>query len=253
MKLSFVARRHITRVRYIIPSAVSVFRVGLTALIIIGVTLDPSLNWTAAVLGVPIAFLLDAVDGILARRLKSQTVLGSFVDIAADRLVEFAFVLHFVLIGLVPLWFVGLFYCRILITDSCRMLAFGMDRVTASGIELPRGLRFFVLSKASRSGYAGVKALLFSLLLLNSHAGGNNLSTLEVSVMLLVLAFSLLRAAPILITYLPQAPDLVGPKLRTYTHPEVRDLAPRSTKIFSCLQLAGDFCLTAILLAIAVR
>jgi cardiolipin synthase (CMP-forming) len=241
------------RVRYILPSSVSAFRVGLCALIVISINRDASLGWIAAVFGIPITFLLDAVDGIVARKLQSQTLLGSFIDIAADRLVEFAFILHFVLAGLIPFWFVAILYTRILLTDSCRMFAFGMERVSASGIELPRAWRFLVLSKTSRSAYAAAKALLFSLLLLNSYHGVNHVTSLVAAIMTLVLVFSGLRAAPILATYLPQTPDLVGPKLRAYTHPQVRDLAPRSTKIFSCMQLAGDFCLTAILLVIAIR
>src|SRR5207253_286710 len=65
-------------VRYIVPSAVSVLRVGLALLIILMIHRSPDRMFLAAVLGVPIVFILDAVDGVLARHLNSQTLLGSF-------------------------------------------------------------------------------------------------------------------------------------------------------------------------------
>lgn len=238
---------------YAAPSAVSVLRVLLAATVIIFISRYPAATVLVAVLGIIVVFSLDAFDGVLARWLNSQTLIGSFIDIAADRAVEFIFLQHFVRAGLVPLWFGVAFYCRILMTDACRVLAFGMERVSASGIFLPARLRTLVLSKVSRTAYGALKGVFFGVLLLGEYRGHTSLSSLERTIMFGVLAFSILRASPILFTYLPRLLDLRGPTLRAYTHPQVHDVAPRSTKIISCLQLASDVGLATWLVLIGWR
>ncbi len=236
--------------RYVIPSAVSAVRVILAILLLAMTNGQPNGMLFAALIGVPIIMALDAVDGMLARHLNSQTMLGSFIDIAADRLVEFIFLLFFVSAGFVPLWFVVIFYGRIILTDACRMWAFRTERVSAEGIFLPEPLRVLVLSKLSRSGYAALKGIMFSLMLLAMYQGKASLSWLEFGTMLGVLAFSLLRAAPILFTYLPWRKDVenLGDRCK-----ELPNFAARSTRVISLAQLASDVCLAAILTFIALR
>jgi phosphatidylglycerophosphate synthase len=234
---------------YIIPSAVSAARVLLAVLIITNVASPPEEILIAAFLGVPIVFILDAVDGILARRLNSQTLLGSFIDIAADRLVEFIFLQHFIRVGLVPLWFVLIFYCRIVLTDACRMRAFRLERVSATGILLSYPWRSFVLSKFSRSAYAGLKAALFSVLLLAMHRGDASRSLLESGILLSVLAFSLLRAMPILITYFPRRIRLLN--VEEKPGPLKNHGVTRKSRVASWVQLAYDICLATALVLLA--
>lgn len=239
------------KVRYIIPSAVSVVRVLLAIFFIAIVRTWPNWILVVAVVGVPFVIILDAVDGVIARHLNSQTLLGSFIDIAADRAVEFIFLQHFVSAGLVPLWFVWVFYCRIVLTDACRVLAFGMERVSATGILLPRPWRSLVLSKSSRSAYASLKGVMFSVLLLDLYMGHMSRSLLDLGIMLSVLAFSLMRAGPILITYLPRVTNFMDPKQRNDTHPDALDIASRSTKVASLVQLLSDVCIAVVLVVLA--
>ena len=240
-----------SKLLYILPSAVSVVRVILALAIVEKVG-----DWTAgmpvvAFLGVLIVIVLDAVDGIIARYFNSQTLLGSFI--AADRLVEFIFLQYFVRAGLVPLWFVLIFYTRILLTDGCRIRAFSMDRVSATGIFLPGWRRIFVLSKFSRSTYAVFKGLLFCTLFLAMHNGKTLPSLPEFSIMLGVLAFSLLRAIPILITYLPHSRNLDSDRQLNDKWPLTQDIAIRTTRVTSYMQIAADFCLAAILVMLTGR
>jgi phosphatidylglycerophosphate synthase len=202
----------------------------------------------AALFGVPIIFSLDAIDGILARRLNSQSLLGSFIDIAADRLVEFIFLQYFISAGLVPLWFILVFYTRIVLTDACRIRAFKMEKVSAAGILLPRPWHFFVLSKFSRSAYAALKAVLFSVLLLTMYRGEKSLSPLELSIFFSVMVFSILRAVPILVNYFPRSIKLRGVKLIRESHQEAHDIATRTTRVVSWVQLASDVLLLTTLL-----
>ena len=239
-----------SNIRYAIPSVISIVRVCLAVLLLLVVEMWhwPTFLLLAAFLGMPIIFALDGVDGILARRLNSQTLLGSFIDIAADRAVEFVFLLYFVSAGLVPLWFVLAFYGRIVLTDACRIRAFAMEKVSASGIILPQPWRTLVLSKWSRSGYAVFKGVLFSALLLVMYRGDKSLSLLELSILLCVLAFSILRAVPILIIYLPREGDLIPQR---GIEPEAHNFTTRTTRIASWAQLASDICLAVVLVMLA--
>lgn len=242
-----------SRVRYIIPSAVSVLRVLLAITIIAAITRWPSITVVAICIGIPVVFTLDAVDGMVARWLNVPTLLGSFIDIAADRAVEFIFLRYLINEGVIPLWFPAIFYGRILVTDACRVLAFGMQRVVANGIMLPRRLRPLVLSKASRTIYAALKAVLFGVLLLGRHAGHPSRTPLELGLMFSVLTCSMLRASPIVFTYLPRWRELTVAKLLAYIRADIDDVAPRSTKVVSCLQLISDFGLATWLLLLAWR
>jgi phosphatidylglycerophosphate synthase len=239
--------------RYAIPSAVSVVRVLLAVLLVAEIGKWPEQALVIAVLGVPVVIALDAVDGILARRLKSHSVVGSFIDIAADRLVEAIFLQHFIRAGLIPLWFVLVFYGRIVLTDACRMFAFRMEKVPATGIILPRRWRNLVLSKLSRSAYGGLKGLLFTVLLITMHQGRAVLSPVELAILLGVLAFSLLRAMPILFTYLPRTTNLISINLKGHEGGQVNEDATRATKVVSGVQLASDICLATVLVALALR
>ncbi len=225
---------------YVLPSAVSIVRVVIAGLII--VLLGQSQNYllTAAVFGVPLVFLLDAADGIVARRLNTQTLLGSFIDILADRVVELLFLQFFVRVGLVPLWFVLFFYGRIALTDLCRMCAFKLDQVSAKGIYLPRPWSVFVLSKTSRSLYAALKGTFFGFLLLDMYWGRHALSLAGSVLMITVLTFSFLRAVPILHSYLPLITKLFR---RDRSNPQLaraHDIATRTTRVASGIQLAFD-------------
>lgn len=239
------------RARYALPSAVSVLRVLLALLLVSPLCDSPERILIAAFFGVPIVMFLDAVDGILARRFNSQTLLGSFIDIAADRLVEFLFLQYFVRAGLVPSWFIWIFYIRIVLTDACRLRAFGMEQVSTTGIFLPKPWRFLVLSKLSRSGYGAIKGILFSVFLLGMRQGQTSYSFLGFCIMLTVLAFSVLRAVPILFTYLPVRGQLFSPSLEMDIHSEVKAIS--TTKVVSWVQLISDFCLALILLALTLR
>jgi phosphatidylglycerophosphate synthase len=234
-------------VAYIVPSFVSAIRVLIAYFLVTELIKAVDGILVAALVGVPVVFILDAVDGILARRLKSETLIGSFIDIAGDRLVEFLFLQCFVRAGLIPLWFVVAFYGRIILTDSCRMRAFRAEKVLATGIVLPRKWGLFVLSKLSRSTYAALKGVLFSVLLLAMYRGETAVSQLELGLLLTVLTFSFLRALPILFTYFPRRIDTT--RLRQRDSIELNN-STRRGRVASWVQLAYDVCLAMVLIVL---
>jgi phosphatidylglycerophosphate synthase len=161
------------------------------------------------------AFLLDGVDGTVARRLGKSSQFGSFLDIFGDRVVEFVFIYRFFFAHLLPAWFPIIFYLRILLTDFCRYVAFGNAKVMPSGIYIPKRLRGLVLSPVSRILYGAIKMFLFIYLFALLHfASIGFVSPGPYSLLLVamtsVICFSLLRAFPILYTYSGQGFEYIA-------------------------------------------
>jgi len=183
-------------------NAVSVGRCALALVVVAmgfaGVGLSP---WTAVLL-VALIFLSDAVDGALARHFKTVSLLGSFLDIFADRTVEFAFFLFFFVSGVLPPWFLVAFYSRIVVTDCCRWSAFRAGKVPPSGIILRGAIGSLTLSPVSRAGYAGVKMILMAYIYVALTSGSGSPEGLVLSALLAItVVWSLARAFPIVQQY----------------------------------------------------
>lgn len=172
---------------------------------------------SSVIIIITIIFLLDGLDGIIARKLKTTSLFGSFLDIFGDRLIEFVFILKLFTAGLLPAWFPTLFYGRILLTDFCRIAAYGEDRVPPSGILLPKQLSGIVLSKASRSLYGFMKMIFFINGFLVIYT---TQSRLHIEILLpfsyLILVMSAIRAFPILHSYLPLAISKLRNRLENF-------------------------------------
>ena len=113
-------------------------------------------------------FVLDAVDGWVARRFNECTVYGAAFDIAADRVVENVLWVVLFDLGHVPLWVPLVFLVRGLLVDSIR--AVGASHGQAP-FAVTRGRlgRFLVASRSMRLLYGLVKAVAF-LWLFTVHA-----------------------------------------------------------------------------------
>ena len=76
-------------------------------------TLDIVLIFTIA-----LVFILDALDGYIARKRDETSKLGEVLDTVADRIVENTFWIYFTAIGLIPVWMPIVVMARGFITDS---------------------------------------------------------------------------------------------------------------------------------------
>jgi hypothetical protein len=83
------------------------------------------------------------------------------------------------------------------------------------------------------------------------YRGDTSLSPLEIGALIGVLAFSILRALPILFTYLPRIIDLVRFRPHNNRHMGARDIATLTTGIASWVQLAFDIFLGSVLMMLA--
>lgn len=106
-------------------------------------------------------FILDGVDGFVARRRGETSVFGAVFDITADRVVENILWLVLVDLGWVPVWVAIVFLTSSFLVDSLRR----QERGKAPFDVMRSGLgRFLVKSRFMRFSYALVKFLAFAWL-----------------------------------------------------------------------------------------
>jgi CDP-diacylglycerol--glycerol-3-phosphate 3-phosphatidyltransferase len=155
--------------------------------------------------------LMDTFDGLVARWRREETLLGSAIDIAADRAVEIVLWVMFAYLRVISLAIPLTFVIRGALTDSIRNVALRYG-LSAHGMMRSKWGRWLVASPAMRSGYALVKALSFVLLAvaLALRTGGYEIGR---SVWIVASAFSwvalaicLARGIPVLV----EAPRLFG-------------------------------------------
>ncbi len=109
--------------------------------------------------------LMDSLDGIVARRRGEQTLIGSALDVAADRAVEIVMWVIYAHLGLIPALIPVTVIIRGALTDSVRNIALQYGKSSHSMMRTPWG-RWLVASNYMRTGYAVVKAIAFTLLAL---------------------------------------------------------------------------------------
>ncbi len=108
------------------------------------------------------AFLLDGLDGLLARRLCASNNIGSLIDTLGDRITENVLLIFFAYKKLIPLFIPLVFISRSFISDFIRFLAFNKGIGTFSINKSKFGF-YIVASKTSRATYLILKLLVFLL------------------------------------------------------------------------------------------
>jgi CDP-diacylglycerol--glycerol-3-phosphate 3-phosphatidyltransferase len=109
--------------------------------------------------------VMDSLDGIVARRRQEQTLIGSALDIAADRAVEIVLWVSYAHLRLIPVVLPLTVIIRGALTDSIRNVALQHGQSAHSMMRSGWG-RWLVASGYMRSGYAVAKAVAFTLLAL---------------------------------------------------------------------------------------
>jgi len=84
-----------------LPNFISVARIILVPLFII-LSIDQDFGWALFIFVV--AAISDAVDGLLARLLQQRTVLGSYLDPAADKLLTTSAYVILAVLNIIPGW-----------------------------------------------------------------------------------------------------------------------------------------------------
>lgn len=141
---------------------VTFFRIALLGLLPIVLQVNVIGLRIAAIVTIPILFSLDSLDGYLARRLRCATKLGAVLDVVGDRIVENVFWLLLAYFRVIPVWIPVLVLMRGFITDGFRSAAAAKGHSTFSMMKSKTGW-WLVASPASRTSYAILKSLVFTL------------------------------------------------------------------------------------------
>ncbi|HEY8256966.1 MAG TPA: CDP-alcohol phosphatidyltransferase family protein [Gemmatimonadales bacterium] len=107
-----------------------------------------------------LGFLLDTLDGLVARHTGQTSLFGSVLDIAADRLYELALWVALADLRLVPTTLPLIVIARTVLTDALRSLGVGQGRAPLTQHESTIG-RFLVGSPWMRIGYSISKITTF--------------------------------------------------------------------------------------------
>ncbi len=119
----------------------------------------------AAVPGMLVLIVMDAVDGIVARRRGEMTLLGSVLDIAADRAVEIALWVVYAQLGLISMVIPITFIIRGALTDSVREVGYAKGEAAHAQVTTDWGY-WIVSGRPLRAGYGAAKAAAFTMLAL---------------------------------------------------------------------------------------
>jgi CDP-diacylglycerol--glycerol-3-phosphate 3-phosphatidyltransferase len=148
--------------------------------------------------------LMDSLDGIVARRRGEQTLVGSALDIAADRAVEIVLWVTYAHLELISVVIPLTVIIRGALTDSIRNVALQHGQSAHSMMRSSWG-RWLVTSGYMRTGYGVVKAVAFVLLALvlgcktGEYAAWQGVWIAASVASWLALAFCIVRGLPVII------------------------------------------------------
>jgi CDP-diacylglycerol--glycerol-3-phosphate 3-phosphatidyltransferase len=154
--------------------------------------------------------LMDSLDGVVARRRGEQTLIGSALDIAADRAVEIVLWVAYAHLELISVVIPLTVVIRGALTDSIRNVALQHGQSAHSMMRSSWG-RWLVTSGSMRTGYGIAKAVAFTLLTLvlglgtGSHPVWHGVWIVAQAFSWVSLALCILRGLPVLI----EAPALL--------------------------------------------
>lgn len=147
--------------------------------------------------------LMDMLDGLVARAMHQASVLGSVLDIAADRTVELVLWVVFAHLNLISVVVPLIVLARGVFVDAIRAVAPSRGLAPFDLLRSQLG-RFLVKSPWLRTPYGVVKAVAFFLLAVQhgyaaTDAVSPGLVVAALAATWLAVAFSLLRGLPVLI------------------------------------------------------
>jgi CDP-diacylglycerol--glycerol-3-phosphate 3-phosphatidyltransferase len=166
-------------------------------------------NSTIRLLALPVFFVvfsLDTVDGFVARRRRETSLLGSVLDVVADRALELILWVVFSDLGLISVAVPLIVITRGVVVDGVRSVGTGRGEKPLGQARSTLG-SFLIGSPWMRTGYSLSKGIAFGLLTLTwilQGRAGSTADTLRVVhsaaivVTWIAVAFCLLRGLPIL-------------------------------------------------------
>lgn len=148
-----------------IANLITTLRFPLLVIIVLLLYFGGAPGQTASAGLIVALILMDSLDGIVARRRDEQTLIGSALDVAADRAVEIVLWVAYAHLRLISIIIPLTVIIRGALTDSIRNVALQHGESAHSMMRAPWA-RWIVASGVMRTGYAVIKAVAFTLLAL---------------------------------------------------------------------------------------
>jgi phosphatidylglycerophosphate synthase len=143
-----------------LANKITVSRFPLLVAYVLTLYLAPPAWRLVAVVLLFLGLMLDTVDGVVARRSGQTSLIGSVLDIAADRTYELALWVCFSDLRLIPVAIPLIVIMRTMLTDALRSIGVAQGEPPLLQNRTRLG-RFLVASKPMRSGYSVSKILAF--------------------------------------------------------------------------------------------
>lgn len=145
-------------------NAITLFRLFLTFMVVAIFGWHTYID-IACIVTILIIFILDSVDGIVARKHNQTSTFGAVFDIAADRIVENVFWIYFAYIseGFIPWWMPIVVVTRGILTDGIRGIALTDGKTPFEMMTIP-WTRALTSSRISRALSGLSKILSFTFL-----------------------------------------------------------------------------------------
>lgn len=153
-----------------IANTITILRFPLLAAVVILLYQPNDPVRLIAVLLIAVLMFMDTLDGVVARRRHEESLMGSALDIAADRAVEIVLWVVFAHLRLIPVVIPLVVIIRGTLTDSIRSVAaqrgLSAHRMMSSSLG-----KWLVASPPMRTGYSIVKIIAFLTLALALQSG----------------------------------------------------------------------------------
>ncbi len=153
----------------------------------------------ALIFSIALIFILDAVDGIVARNCNKTSETGALLDTLADRIVENAFWIYFTATGQIPLWMPIAVMTRGVVTDTLQR---------THGYPKHGWTYILIRSRMSRGLYGGFKMFTFiSLASATVFKGFPILKQASLILATVAVGFCLLRGIPFFLIRSTSCPE----------------------------------------------
>ena len=188
-------------------NAITLFRLFLTFIVIGLFRRNVLYIDIACIVSILIIFVLDSVDGIVARKQNQTSTFGAVFDIAADRIVENVLWIYFAVIDdRISFWMPIAVATRGFLTDGVRSIALTEGK-TAFEMSSAAWSRALISSRFSRGLYGLTKMLTFiflptALVLKDFYPNVqivNTFSLVSVIIAYIAVAMCIIRGIPVLV------------------------------------------------------
>jgi CDP-diacylglycerol--glycerol-3-phosphate 3-phosphatidyltransferase len=187
-----------------VPNLITLLRFPLLVGIVLLLFLGGATGQMVSAFLIVVLILMDSLDGIVARRRGQQTLVGSALDIAADRAVEIVLWVTFAQLRLISVAIPIIVVIRGALTDSIRSVALQNGQSAHSMMRSKWG-RWLVASGVMRSSYGVAKGFSFTLLALALGLTSGGYEAAEavwvagVALAWVSVAFCVLRGLPVIL------------------------------------------------------